>query len=113
MGTFDNIGFLFPFMKKTLVLRMGFPPYLVPPWLLPAIASELRWWVCEFSFPIKFQSPCRNAIVSTHFSSILRKMHGGSVGKEAACNAGDPGSIPGLGRSPRDWQPSLVFLGLP
>ena len=23
-----------------------------------------------------------------------------SVGKEAACNAGDPGSIPGSGRSP-------------
>ena len=25
---------------------------------------------------------------------------GGSTGKESACNAGDPGSIPGLGRSP-------------
>ena len=25
---------------------------------------------------------------------------GGSVGKESACNAGDPGSIPVLGRSP-------------
>ena len=25
---------------------------------------------------------------------------GGSEGKESACNAGDPGSIPGLGRSP-------------
>ena len=25
---------------------------------------------------------------------------GGSDGKECACNAGDPGSIPGLGRSP-------------
>ena len=24
-----------------------------------------------------------------------------SVGKESACNAGDPGLIPGLGRSPR------------
>ena len=24
----------------------------------------------------------------------------GSVGKEPACNAGDPGSIPGSGRSP-------------
>ena len=28
-------------------------------------------------------------------------MHpGGSVGKESACSAGDPGSIPGSGRSP-------------
>ena len=25
-----------------------------------------------------------------------------SVGKESACNEGDPGSIPGLGRSPRE-----------
>ena len=25
---------------------------------------------------------------------------GGSAGKEPACNAGDPASIPGLGRSP-------------
>ena len=25
---------------------------------------------------------------------------GGSDGKESACSAGDPGSIPGLGRSP-------------
>ena len=26
--------------------------------------------------------------------------HGGSVGKQSACNAGDPGLIPGLGKSP-------------
>ena len=26
---------------------------------------------------------------------------GGSDGKESACNAGDPGSIPGWGKSPR------------
>ena len=25
---------------------------------------------------------------------------GGSDGEESACNAGDPGSIPGLGRAP-------------
>ena len=27
---------------------------------------------------------------------------GGSDGKESTCNAGNPGSIPGLGRSPRE-----------
>jgi len=27
---------------------------------------------------------------------------GGSDGKEYACNAGDPGSISGLGRSPKE-----------
>ena len=30
----------------------------------------------------------------------------GSAGKEAACNAGDLGSIPGLGRSPGEGQGS-------
>ena len=38
----------------------------------------------------------------------------GSVGKESACNAGDLGSIPGLGRSPGEgdplqWLPTPVF----
>ena len=32
---------------------------------------------------------------------------GGSDGKESACNAGDLGSIPGLGRSPVEGQGSL------
>ena len=41
------------------------------------------------------------------------KASGGSAGKESTCNAGDQGSIPGLGRSPwrREWQPTTpVFL---
>ena len=29
-------------------------------------------------------------------------LHGSSAGKESACNAGDPGSIPGSGRFPGD-----------
>ena len=38
-----------------------------------------------------------------------------SVGKESTCNAGDPGLIPGSGRSPwrRDRLPTPVFLGFP
>ena len=36
----------------------------------------------------------------------------GLNGKESACNAGDPGSIPGLGRSLREGngKPTYVFL---
>ena len=36
---------------------------------------------------------------------------GSSVGKQSACNAGDPGSIPGLGRFPwrRKQLPTPVF----
>ena len=33
---------------------------------------------------------------------ILFNFPGGSDGKEPACNAGAPGSIPGLGRSPEE-----------
>ena len=46
----------------------------------------------------------------------IKGSHDSSVGKESACNAGDPGSIPGSGRSPGErigcpLQP--VFLGFP
>ena len=38
------------------------------------------------------------------FFFSISKQHvgfpGGSDGKESTCNAGDPGSVPGLGRSP-------------
>ena len=33
-----------------------------------------------------------------------------SVGKESACNAGDPGSIPGKIPWRRKWQPTPIFL---
>ena len=47
--------------------------------------------------------------------SFQRGFPGSSVGKEFACNAGDPGSILGLGRSTREKErlPTLVFLGFP
>ena len=40
---------------------------------------------------------------------------GSSTGKEPACNEGDPGLIPGSGRSPgkRNRLPTPVFLGFP
>ena len=35
---------------------------------------------------------------------------GCSEGKEFGCNAGNPGSTPGWGRSPGEWLPTPVFL---
>ena len=35
-----------------------------------------------------------------YISTLYRIFTGGSAGKESACNVGDLGSIPGLGRSP-------------
>ena len=45
-------------------------------------------------------------------SGIAGSFPDGSDGKESACNAGDLGSVPGLGRFPwrREWQPTPVFL---
>ena len=43
---------------------------------------------------------------------LLLGFPGGTDGKESACQAGDLGSIPGLGRFPwrREWLPTPVFL---
>ena len=42
----------------------------------------------------------------------VRGFPGGSDGKQSACNAGDPGLIPGSGRSPgeKEWTPTPVYL---
>ena len=45
-------------------------------------------------------------------TSAYQGFPGGSDGKESACNAGDPGSIPGSGRSPGEGKgyPLLEIL---
>ena len=46
-------------------------------------------------------------------SGPLHATRGGSAGKESACNAGDLGSIPGLGRSPGEANGNpLQYSGL-
>ena len=39
-------------------------------------------------------------LLSIYLDPIFLSFPGGSDGKASACNAGDPGSIPGSGRSP-------------
>ena len=44
---------------------------------------------------------------------LTKGFHGGSPSKESVCNAGDRGSIPGLGRSPGEGNGSpLQYSGL-
>ena len=60
----------------------------------------------EFLFPLMgilslsaLHSPVSKDVIWPGFPHSLGFPHS-SVGKESACNAGDPGSVPGLGRSP-------------
>ena len=52
------------------------------------------------------------SLLFSMMSSFVMGFLCGSAGKESACNAGDLGSIPGLGRSPgevRERLPTSVF----
>ena len=59
-----------------------------------------------YSVPGRY-GQCRSQDVPSKYPLL-----GDSDGKEFTCNAGDPGSIPGLGRSPGDGngQPTPAFL---
>ena len=48
-----------------------------------------------------------------HCQASTQAFPGSSAGKESACNAGDPGLIPGVGKIPwrRNRLPTPVFLG--
>ena len=45
---------------------------------------------------------CKGSNTTEQLSLRFLSFHGGSDGKEYACNAGDPDSISGLGRPPRE-----------
>ena len=54
----------------------------------------IHWWSDRLPYPVFLVFPC------------------GSVSKESACNAGDLGLIPGLGRSPGEGNCPLQYSGL-
>ena len=51
--------------------------------------------------------------VKSYQSSNQRSTCGSSAGKESACSAGDPGSIPGLGRFPGETINLLQYSWAP
>ena len=55
---------------------------------------------------------CRKQYMPNYISANIGGFPGGSDGKESACSAGNPGSVPGSGRVHwrREWQPTPVFL---
>ena len=66
------------------------------------IAWEIPWTEEPSRLQSMGSQRVRHDWASLHFTSCITKrgFPSGSDGKESACNAGDPGSIPGLGRSP-------------
>ena len=74
-------------------------------------AVESGDWPPQVSQHWPFPHPPSFTILSSQLWVKLQLFLGGAVGKVSACNAGDPGLIPGLGRSPGGgWQPTSVFL---
>ena len=81
---------------------------LVSPFFHPVVQNEgfragyprmcyLGVWLFQADYS---WSPGISGRVFCFLLNCLRGFSGGSEGKASACNAGDPGSIPGLGRSP-------------
>ena len=69
--------------------------------MLPLILSLYSFTANELWFVFDLRS-----------GQSLQVFPSGSEGKESACNAGDLGLIPALGRFPwrREWQPTPAFL---
>ena len=57
---------------------------------------------------VHFQGKPFNITVIQVYAPMSKGLPGGSDGKVSVCNAGDPGLIPGLGRSPGDGNGSLL-----
>ena len=87
-----------PLIEEAVFLPLYLLASLVIDWL--TISAWVYFWTVFFSIDwcVFF---CASTILSC-----------GLVGKESACNTGDPGLIPGLRRFPwrRKWQPTAVFL---
>ena len=82
-----------------------------PPNIISSLLLPNQTWVC---LPVTVKPVSRHQVVGKESKALVAgcqvgsseqlvlKTSGGSDGKESACNAGDSGSIPGLGRSPGD-----------
>ena len=65
--------------------------------------------ISVLKYTLKFDALCcfitmmnEKITYSTHLDHSYQILHCGSAGKEPACNVGDLGSIPGLGRYPEE-----------
>ena len=67
-----------------------------------SLHNNIEDWVHHLEIQKVFQvKPIYGSCAIQHINCMINGWHpDGSVGKESTCNSGDPGSIPGSGRSP-------------
>ena len=65
-------------------------------------------WVLSFKFLLLFRALLISLLLPFIIVHYFMGFPGGSDHKESACNAGNPGSIPGLGRSPGEGNSYLL-----
>ena len=59
-------------------------------------------WPKKVGYSNKLKQPSKKNILTTYYAPLSKDLPCSSNGKESACNAGDLGSIPRLGRSPAE-----------
>ena len=95
------------------VMRVSVFVWLISPSIISSRTITLLEMAAHHYFLWLNNIPvCVCARVCTHICTHTEGFPFGSDGKESTCNAGDLGSIPGLGRPTwrREWLPTLVFL---
>ena len=92
------IHFIPSFLPHSSVPRRRIYAFLV------ILASCSKFQIILQIIPFKCNNPSPFSppitLLVSYLLSLIVFIPCGSVGKESACNAGDPGLIPGLGRSP-------------
>ena len=81
--------------KKTIWTATGMPPLCQP--LSPFLAMPALLEIYPVQVVVGQQPEPHPP--AQGLRGVIQGLPGGSGSKESACNAGDPGSIPGLGRS--------------
>ena len=106
------------FSRQEYWSGLPYPPTedLPHPGMDPAFLSLLQWQMGSLpttSATWEALQGKRKCLYTCTFPWPSLRFPCGSAGKESACNVGDLGSIPGLGRSPREGKGyPLQFSGL-
>ena len=127
-GNFHNYYHVFTSPNEILYLHCGLKGILIVIWLVISI-SNMEYQALE-RLEARFHYPQTGWLIVSLWKNIfmmtsnvymyqiclpvmtLLGFPGSSDSKVSACNVGDLGSIPGLGKFPwkRAWQPTPVFL---